>query len=105
MPPIPPLQYLASGAVMALEDAKCLADYAAEDYRGDNANWPQILRDVNAERAPRCNRILTTGRMWGDLWHLDGAGREARNELFRTRDTSSYKYTDWLWGYSSDRHR
>ncbi|MFD3810744.1 FAD-dependent monooxygenase [Rhodococcus sp. NPDC058639] len=101
----PPLQYLASGAVMALEDAKCLADYASEDYKGDNANWPKILHDVNAERAPRCNRILTTGRMWGDLWHLDGAGREARNELFRIRDTSSYKYTDWLWGYSSDRNR
>ncbi|QXF80947.1 FAD-dependent oxidoreductase [Rhodococcus pyridinivorans] len=101
----PPLQYLASGAVMALEDAKCFADYAAKDLQGDSANWPKILRDVNAERAPRCNRILTTGRMWGDLWHLDGAGREARNELFRTRDTSSYKYTDWLWGYSSDRNR
>lgn len=101
----PPLQYLASGAVMALEDAKCLSDYAAEDYRGDNANWPQILRDVNTERAPRCNRILTVGRMWGDLWHLDGAGREARNELFRIRDTSSYKYTDWLWGYDSSRNR
>ncbi|MFF0816940.1 FAD-dependent monooxygenase [Rhodococcus sp. NPDC003318] len=101
----PPLQYLASGAVMALEDAKCLSDYAAEDLRGDTANWPQILRDVNTERAPRCNRILTTGRMWGDLWHLDGAGREARNELFRTRDTSSYKYTDWLWGYDSARNR
>ncbi len=101
----PPLQYLASGAVMALEDARCLADYAAEDLRGDTKNWPKILRDVNAERAPRCNRILTVGRMWGDLWHLDGAGREARNELFRTRDTSSYKYTDWLWDYSSDRNR
>ncbi|WJJ12272.1 FAD-dependent monooxygenase [Prescottella equi] len=101
----PPLQYLASGAVMALEDAKCLSDYAARDLQGDNANWPAILRDVNAERAPRCNRILTVGRMWGDLWHLDGAGREARNELFRIRDTSSYKYTDWLWGYDSGRAR
>lgn len=99
----PPLQYLASGAVMALEDAKCLADYASEDLRGDNANWPQILRDVNAERAPRCNRILSVGRMWGELWHLDGAGRIARNELFKNRDTASYQYTDWLWGYSSDR--
>jgi len=101
----PPLQYLASGAVMALEDAKCLADYAAEDYStgGRNAAWPQILKSVNAERAPRCNRILTTGRMWGELWHLDGVGRIARNELFRTRDTSDYSYTDWLWGYSSDR--
>jgi 2-polyprenyl-6-methoxyphenol hydroxylase-like FAD-dependent oxidoreductase len=101
----PPLQYLASGAVMAIEDAKCVADYAAQDYAygGGNAAWPQILKRVNAERAPRCNRILTVGRMWGELWHLDGTARIARNELFRTRDTFDYKYTDWLWGYTSDR--
>lgn len=102
----PPLQYLASGAVMAMEDAKCFADYAAAgiaDTGGGAAAWPQILKSVNAERAPRCNRILTTGRMWGELWHLDGVGRIARNELFKTRDMSSYKYTDWLWGYSSER--
>lgn len=100
----PPLQYLASGAVMAIEDAKCIADYAAADYAagGGNPAWPQILKSVNAERAPRCNRIVETGRMWGDLWHVDGIGRVARNELFRTRDTSDYKYTDWLWRYSSD---
>ena len=30
----PPLQYLASGAVMAIEDAKCLAEYAADDITG-----------------------------------------------------------------------
>jgi 3-hydroxybenzoate 6-monooxygenase len=101
----PPLQYLASSAVMAIEDAKCLADYAAADYAtgGRNAAWPQILMRVNAERAPRSNRILSVCRMWGDLWHLDGTGRIARNELFRTRNTSDYKYTDWLWAYSSDR--
>ena len=101
----PPLQYLASGAVMALEDAKCVADYAADDFAegGHRQAWPLILKRVNAERAPRCNRILSVGRMWGEMWHLDGVGRIARNELFRTRDTSSYKYTDWLWGYSSQR--
>jgi 3-hydroxybenzoate 6-monooxygenase len=89
---------------MALEDAKCLAEYAADDYpAGGNAAWPQILKAVNEERAPRCNRIITTGRMWGELWHFDGVARIVRNELFRTRDVKSYKYTDWLWGYSSDR--
>ncbi|MGW5524064.1 FAD-dependent monooxygenase [Gordonia sp. NPDC003950] len=100
----PPLQYLASGAVMAIEDAKCIADYAEEELAlGGSDAWDRTLAAVNAERAPRCNRILTTGRMRGELWHLDGVGRIARNELFRTRDTSSYKYTDWLWAYSSDR--
>ena len=79
--------------------------HAADDYAesGRNQAWPLILKRVNAERAPRCNRILSVGRMWGELWHLDGVGRIGRNELFRTRDMSSYKYTDWLWGYSSDR--
>jgi hypothetical protein len=41
--------------------------------------------------------------MWGEPWHLDGTARIAREELFRSRATSDYKYTDWLWGYSSDR--
>ena len=79
----PPLQYLASGAVMALEDAKCVADYAAADFveGGRNQAWPLILKRVNAERAPRCNRILSVGRMWGELWHLDGVARTARNDV------------------------
>jgi 3-hydroxybenzoate 6-monooxygenase len=96
----PPLQYLASGAVMALEDAKCFADHADSEFAAGWRNdvWPRLLKDVNAERAPRCNRILTTSRMWGELWHLDGTARLVRNELFRTRDTTSYRYTDWLWG-------
>ncbi len=51
---------------MAIEDAECIADYAAADYStgGQNAAWPQILKSVNAERAPRCNRIVQTCRMW-----------------------------------------
>lgn len=68
------LSELIAGSPQLREDAKCFADYAAEDYEvgGGNAAWPQILKAVNEERAPRCNRILTTGRMWGELWHLDG---------------------------------
>ncbi|MFE9328589.1 FAD-dependent oxidoreductase [Nocardia sp. NPDC052278] len=101
----PPLQYLASGAVMAIEDADCLAECASRWFAGTRSNtvWPKILAEVNSERAPRCNRILSVGRMWGELWHLDGTARLVRNELFRIRDTSSYKYTDWLWGPSNSR--
>ncbi|BDH55447.1 FAD-dependent monooxygenase [Tsukamurella sp. PLM1] len=94
----PPLQYLASGAVMALEDARSIADHIPADA----ADWPTALAAVNAVRAPRCNRIMSTGRMWGELWHLDGAGRVARNELFRlVRGDGAYKYTDWLWSPQS----
>jgi salicylate hydroxylase len=38
--------------------------------------------------------------MWGELWHLDGTARIARNELFRTLDTANYRYTDWLWNHN-----
>jgi salicylate hydroxylase len=83
---------------MAIEDAHCLATLAACHYPdGGNDAWPHILQLVNEQRAPRCNGILTTGRMWGELWHLDGVARVARNELFRIRDTADHRYTDWLW--------
>ncbi|QNQ91200.1 3-hydroxybenzoate 6-hydroxylase [Corynebacterium poyangense] len=97
----PPLQYLASGAVMAMEDAACIADYAA-DYVAENGevNWDHILDEVQAERIPRCTRIQTTGRFWGDLWHESGRARAIRNELFRAvSGTGWYKYADWLWRY------
>lgn len=97
----PPLQYLAPGAVMAIEDADYIAEYAARRYPDlSNEGWPVMLAEVNEHRAPRCSRILTIGRRWGELRHLDGTARVARNELFQTRDTTSYKYTDWLWAYS-----
>ena len=69
---------------------------------GGNAAWPQILKRVNDERAPGCNRIILTGRLWGEIWHLDGTARIVRNELFRTRDPANHAHTDWLWRYSSD---
>lgn len=32
-------------------------------------------------------RVLTTGRAWGELWHLDGIKRLQRNAIMRARDT------------------
>jgi 2-polyprenyl-6-methoxyphenol hydroxylase-like FAD-dependent oxidoreductase len=106
-----PLQYLASGAVMAMEDAECVAEYAADraaasGIAGDAAglDWDAVLEEVQAERIPRCTRIQTTGRFWGELWHLGGTARIARNELFRAAQDHWYRYVDWLWQYDpSDR--
>ena len=70
----PPLQYLASGAVMAIEDAKCIADYADAEFAagGMGDAWPRILKEVNTERAPRCNRVLTH---WPDVGGTLAPGR------------------------------
>ena len=100
----PPLQYLASGAVMAIEDAKCLADYAAEDYAtgGRNAAWPQILR----ASTPNGRRAATGSSPWAGCGANSGTstapGASSATSCSEPA-TSDYKYTDWLWGYSSDR--
>lgn len=100
----PPLQYLASGAVMAMEDAECLALYASQAADAGELVWGDVLREVSGERAPRCARIQTTGRFWGELWHVDGLSRLIRNETFRQAGrTSWFPYVDWLWDYDAER--
>lgn len=101
----PPLQYIASGAIMAMEDAECLALYAQQAAARGPLRWGDVLREVSAERSPRCSRIQTTSRLWGELWHVDGLPRLIRNETFRGVERSGwYRYTDWLWDYeASDR--
>lgn len=100
----PPLQYIASGAIMAMEDAECLALYASEAAEKGELDWPKVLREVSDERAPRCGRIQTTSRFWGELWHVDGLPRLIRNELFREAEEAGwYKYADWLWDYDASR--
>lgn len=96
----PPLQYLASGAVMAIEDAAAIALYAQEAVQAGNLDWARVLKEVEAERAPRAKRIVEAGRFWGELWHLDdGMPRLVRNQLFRSAAADWHKYADWLWKY------
>ncbi|AWB82259.1 3-hydroxybenzoate 6-hydroxylase [Corynebacterium yudongzhengii] len=100
----PPLQYLASGAVMAMEDSEVFALFAAEAANRGELDWGKVLREVSVERAPRCGRIQTVGRLWGELWHVDGIARHVRNELFRQAGVDNYwfHYADWLWNYDPE---
>jgi salicylate hydroxylase len=88
----PPLQYIAQGAIMAIEDGYVLAEHLAANPDVDDA-----LAAYQAVRPEHCRRVLTTSRAWGKLWHLDGEQRERRNEILRARDTRDYSFTDWLY--------
>jgi 3-hydroxybenzoate 6-monooxygenase len=33
--------------------------------------------------------VLTTGRIWSELWHHDGIKRLQRNAILRARDTGA----------------
>jgi len=89
----PPLQYIAQGAIMAIEDGWVLSVHVGRTGIG-----PAALAAYEAVRAEHCRRVLLTSRAWGKLWHLDGEKRERRNEILRARDTYDYSFVDWLYG-------
>jgi 3-hydroxybenzoate 6-monooxygenase len=88
----PPLQYIAQGAIMAIEDGYVLAEHLAAAPDLDHA-----LAAYQAVRPEHCRRVLTTSRAWGRLWHLDGEQRQRRNQILRARDPLDYRFTDWLY--------
>ena len=100
----PPLQYMAQGAIMAIEDGWVLAEHVGAQQAqrtadgGTGVDWDGALAAYNAVRPEHCRRVLSTGRVWGELWHVDGVKREQRNIILRGRDTYDYTFTDWIYG-------
>lgn len=88
----PPLQYIAQGAIMAIEDGYVLAEHLSAGSGPDEA-----LAAYEAVRPQHCRRVLTASRRWGELWHLDGTKRLRRNAILRARDTYDYSFVDWLY--------
>jgi len=98
----PPLQYIAQGAVMAIEDGWVLGEQVAQSRTtGGGVDWAVALASYDAVRPEHCRRVVTTSRAWGELWHLDGQLRERRNMQLLSRDTYDYSFIDWLYGPSA----
>lgn len=94
----PPLQYLAQGAVMAIEDAWVLSEHAGARLADGRVDWDAALAAYEAVRPEHCRRVLTTARAWGELWHHTDEKRELRNAVLRARDVHDYGFVDWLYG-------
>lgn len=95
----PPLQYMAQGAIMAIEDGWVLGEHAARSLNETGTvDWDAVLAAYQAVRPEHCRRVIETARAWGDLWHLDGQPRLQRNVLLRSRETTDYAFTDWVYG-------
>jgi 3-hydroxybenzoate 6-monooxygenase len=94
----PPLQYLAQGAIMAIEDGWVLAEHVSRRRTGTGVDWDAALAAYDAVRAEHCRRVVLTARKWGELWHHDGTRRLQRNAILRARDTYDYSFTDWIYG-------
>ncbi|MFM9966954.1 MAG: FAD-dependent monooxygenase [Burkholderiales bacterium] len=90
----PTLQYLAQGAVQAMEDAVVLADQLAlAGAGGINA----ALLAYQEARYLRTTRIVITSRIFGEIFHARGGGRDLRNHLMSLRDPDNYWECDWIY--------
>lgn len=89
----PTLQYLAQGAVMAMEDAVVLADILAQ-AAGD---IPAGLLAYRDERYLRTARVQITSRIFGQIMHARGGARDLRNHLMSKRDPENFGEIDWLY--------
>ncbi|MGW1028244.1 FAD-dependent oxidoreductase [Streptomyces sp. NPDC002577] len=99
----PPLQYMAQGAVMAIEDGWVLAQHvgkqlAKRSENGSGVDWEAALAAYEAVRPEHCRRVVLTARSWGELWHHVGVKREQRNGVMRSRNTYDYSFMDWIYG-------
>jgi salicylate hydroxylase len=71
-----PLQSLAQGACMAIEDGLCIA----ETIHAHDGDCAAAFRDYEALRVVRTARVQLESRaMWDGLIHPEGLGRDVRN--------------------------
>lgn len=90
----PMLQYLAQGACMAIEDAVCLADRLS----AANGDYSAAFLAYQQARYLRTARVQLTARMYGQIYHAEGATADLRKTLLANREPSkAYEGVAWLY--------
>jgi len=93
----PPLPFLAQGGVMALEDVAVLSNVLVG---ASGCEIPARLAEYERRRRPRTTRVIEASGRNGQIYHLDGLMRTARNTVLQmappARLMASY---DWLYGW------
>lgn len=87
------LQYLAQGAIMAMEDAVVLADEVAQ--HPDDIH--QAFLNYQAQRLNRTARVISTARLFGSIVHARAGERLLRNDFAKSRDVNVPWEIDWLY--------
>ncbi len=92
----PLMPFLASGAVMALEDAATLA----AEMAATAPNIQRAFRRYEQRRMPRVGRVQRQSTKMGEIYHMSGAMRLARNlTLTVSPPALLLARNDWLYGY------
>jgi len=95
----PVLPFLASGGVLAIEDAAVLSAALAAS-RGDvEAAFAAYAR----KRRPRAARVQAKSRRMGRVYHMGGMMRWSRNQVLTTQSPQDLmRRNDWLYRYRAD---
>lgn len=86
-------QYLAQGAVQAIEDADVLARCLVQ--RADDVT--SALKAYEEIRYPRTTAVQQVTRFWGELSHVGGIARTMRDYTLRQLGDRVYDFFDWLY--------
>ena len=92
----PILPFLAQGGAMAIEDAFVMAESIS--HHGDNIT--RAFEEFEAIRKSRCDRVQTTSRKNGTIYHMRrpiSVGRDF--VLKRSLPTRLLRRYDWLYGF------
>ncbi|MBD8022744.1 FAD-dependent monooxygenase [Microbacterium gallinarum] len=85
------LQYLAQGGAQSLDDSIAMADALLSDE--DEASAFQAYQD---KRLTHVGNIQRLARVAGELFHIEGIGRELRNFSFKDHQPDDYANLDWM---------
>jgi salicylate hydroxylase len=90
----PPLQSLAQGACMAIEDGLCLAEL----IHAEGDDYSAAFRRFEAARLLRTARVQLESRALWDFYHCDGIARDVRNATTATWDEDHvFRCLAWLY--------
>lgn len=85
------LQYLAQGGAQSLDDSIVMADSL---LGADTIT--EAFDDYQERRVVHAGNIQRLARVAGELFHIDGIGREIRNYAFKDHDPKDYSGLDWM---------
>lgn len=92
-----PLQYLAQGACMAMEDGVTLG----EALRVHDNDFASAFALYQRSRVARTARIVLSSREMGRIFHAKGVERLVRNDLWKDRTPERfYDAMEWLYGWT-----
>jgi len=95
----PVLPFLASGGVLAIEDAAVLA----RSLDAAKGNAEAAFADYARKRRPRAARVQARSRRMGRIYHMGGVMRWSRNQVLTTQSPQELlRRNDWLYGYRAD---